>query len=289
MNGIPELRQSFAGPDAQHQVNLDGWQQMEVGGGSLRQSEAGLRLGTTDAAAQRYANAQIDDYEERSRREFLWRPPLTLALRARFSHAAAQAEGDGGLRGTAGFGFWNDPFLMTGRRAPALPRAIWFFYASPPSDILPGCGAPGFGWKAATLDALRPAAGLLALTAPLAIPLMNIRAFYRVCWPAVQSMLNISEAVISSEMTDWHTYTLEWGANKARFGVDDRCVLDCKTPPRGPLGLVIWLDNQYLIATPWGQLRHGLLAAPGEQWMELDWVEIRRPDDIIRRSAQPVD
>jgi hypothetical protein len=52
-----------------------------------------------------------------------------MTVRACFSHPA------GTLRGTAGFGFWNDPFLMTGARLPALPRAIWFFYASAPSEM----------------------------------------------------------------------------------------------------------------------------------------------------------
>jgi hypothetical protein len=75
-------------------------------------------------------------------------------------------------------------------------------------------------------------------------------------------------------MTGWHTYSIEWGINRARFSVDAATVLDCDTPPRGPLGLVIWLDNQYLVATPWGRLRYGLLAIPGQQWMEVERVEI---------------
>jgi hypothetical protein len=276
VTGALAFRQSFAGLDRPDRLDLSCWQRMEIGGGSLVQAESGLRLETTDTDARGYTNAQIDDYQRRSRRDFLWLPPLTLALRARFSHPAGQAGGDRGLRGTAGFGFWNDPFLMTGSRTPALPRAIWFFYASPPSDVVLDRGTPGFGWKAATIDALRPGAALLALTAPLAVPLMNIRAVYRAYWPVAQRILSISEAVVPSVMTEWHTYTIEWGADSARFQVDDQLVLDCDTPPRGPLGLVIWLDNQYLIATPWGRLRYGLLATPGEQWLELEWVQIRR-------------
>ena len=270
------FRQSFAGPDAPHTVDLRRWQRMEAGGGRLATSDSGLRMVTAMTTVSRYANAQIDDYQGRARRDFLWRPPLTLVVRARFSHRASRSAGDTGLCGTAGFGFWNDPFLMTRSRIPALPRAIWFFYASPPSDIALDCGTPGFGWKAATIDALRPNAALLMLTAPLAVPLMNIRRIYRTFWPAAQRALSISEAEVPAEMTGWHTYTVEWGVKHALFQVDGKVLLDCQTPPRGPLGLVIWLDNQYLVATPWGRLRYGLLATPGEQWLEVEWVELRR-------------
>jgi hypothetical protein len=105
---------------------------------------------------------------------------------------------------------------------------------------------------------------------------MNIRQIYRTFWPAAQRALSISEAEVPAEMTGWHTYTVEWGVKHALFQVDGKVLLDCQTPPRGPLGLVIWLDNQYLVATPWGRLRYGLLATPGEQWLEVEWVELRR-------------
>jgi hypothetical protein len=270
------FHQSFAGLDTPRPVDLRPWQRMETGGGRLATTDSGLRMVTANTTVSRYANAQIDDYQGRARRAFLWRPPLALVVRARFSHPASRTTGDTGLRGTAGFGFWNDPFLMTSARAPAPPRAIWFFYASPPSDIALDCETPGFGWKAATIDALRPRAALLALTAPLAVPLMNIRGIYRTFWPVAQRALSIKEAEVPAEMTAWHTYAIEWGVSEARFRVDGKMLLDCDTPPRGPLGLVIWLDNQYLVATPWGRLRYGLLATPGEQWLEVGGVEIHR-------------
>jgi hypothetical protein len=276
VTATPAFRQAFAGPDAPHPVELRRWQRMETGGGRLATTDSGLRMVTANTTVRRYANSQIDDYQGRARRDFLWRPPLTLVVRARFSHGTSRVTGDTGLRGTAGFGFWNDPFLVTGARAPAPPRAIWFFYASPPSNIVLDLQTPGFGWKAATIDASRLSTALLALTAPLTVPLMNVPAVYRAFWPAAQQALRIREAMVPVEMTDWHTYTVEWGVKQARFQVDGKSLLDCSTPPCSPLGLVIWLDNQYLVATPWGRLRYGLVATPGEQWLELEWVEIRR-------------
>ena len=75
-------------------------------------------------------------------------------------------------------------------------------------------------------------------------------------------------------MTDWHTYSLEWTQFRVCFSVDGRSVLDCNTSPRGPLGFVMWLDNQYAIVTPWGRFGYGLLDASGEQWMEVETLII---------------
>jgi hypothetical protein len=283
------LCEVFAGPDARRPVDLRRWQRLETGSGRVETAETGLRLATADTTERCYTDAQIDDTQGRARRDFLWRPPLALTVRARFSHEASREVGDGGLRGTAGFGFWNDPFLMSGWRVPALPRAIWFFYASPPSDIPLDPLVPGYGWKAATIDALRPGAAALALTAPLSVPLMNIGRVYRALWPRAQRVLGIREAQVPAAMTGWHTYTITWETGRASFEVDGRIFLESAAAPRGPLGLVIWLDNQYLVATPWGRLRYGLLARPGEQWLELERVEIRTGDFSpgLGRPAHP--
>lgn len=247
------------------------WRRYVTGSGALEATGSTLRFLTTNATARTYSNAQIDDYQGLPRRCFLWRPPLRLTVRARFSHPLAG--GASGLRGTAGFGFWNDPFLMTGARMPTLPRAAWFFAASPPSEMKLDRHTPGHGWKAATIDALRPAALLLA---PFALPaalIMNLRPAYRRLWPAIQRTLKIGEAEIGADMTLWHTYVLDWGVERASFRVDDRPVLDAPAP-RGPLGFVMWLDNQYLVATPWGRFGWGLLDAPGCRWMEVDRLAI---------------
>jgi len=255
------------------------WKRYLVGSGALEPTGSTLRFVVAGATSRRYSDAQIDDYQGLPRHSFPWRPPLRLTVCARFSHPAGE------LQGTAGFGFWNDPFLMTGTRTPALPRAVWFFYGSPPSKMKLDLHTPGHGWKAATIDAMRPAALLLAPPAPLAVLLMNLRPLYRALWPPIQRALNVREAALGVEMTEWHTYALEWGAEQTCFSVDGEPVLEDAPSPRGPLGFVTWLDNQYMVVTPQGRLGWGLLDVPGRQWMEVDHVAIEPASTQPPREA----
>lgn len=242
------------------------WQQVNVGGGEVCARNGILHLTKPHTATDVYANAQIDDYQNLRRRDFLWRPPLTFTIRARFSH--------NDLTGTAGFGFWNDPFMMTAARRPALPRAIWFFYSSSPSNMDLAMDVPGYGWKAATIDAQRPLFYALLPTAPIAIPLMHSQPIYRFLWPIAQRAIDVSEALIPQSMMDWHTYRIEWLAQTAAFFIDDHLIMECKTPPRGPLGLVIWIDNQYMVVTPQGRVKHGFVCSERVEQLELEWFQI---------------
>ncbi len=239
------------------------WRTHSVGGGGIVREDGALRLINLPASAGSYSNAQVDDHAHLPRHNFAWRPPVRLSLRARFSH------GVHALTGTAGFGFWNDPFAMNGRRVPALPHVAWFFLAAPPSNIAPALGVPGSGWKAAVMDVA--ALPLLALlpTAPVAIPLMRHRLAYRILWPVAQQVLGADEAVVDADLVAWHSYAIEWLPGKVRFHVDGRCVLESRRAPQGALGVVIWMDNQFLVATPQGRFGHGVAAQRESQWMDI--------------------
>lgn len=235
---------------------------LAVSGGGLLRTPDGLRLVNPPLDGRRYCNAQLDDYQGRPRRAFPHRPPLRLSLCARFSHEP------GVLSGTGGFGFWNDPFLLTELRPPARPQALWFFYAAPPSDLRLALDTPGHGWKAAALDActLGGAAGLPL--AALAAPLLRSPRLHRRLWPFFERRFRIAERALPVSLTAWHSYTLDWRADAAVFAVDGAPVLTAPSP-RGPLGLVLWLDNQYLAVHPSGRLRWGLVAKSEVQWLEI--------------------
>ena len=67
------------------------WCRYVVGNGTLEPTGSTLRFVVADATSWQYSDAQIDDYQGLPRCHFLWRPPLRLTMRARFSHPA----GDG--------------------------------------------------------------------------------------------------------------------------------------------------------------------------------------------------
>ncbi|NJN65776.1 MAG: hypothetical protein HC884_03215 [Chloroflexaceae bacterium] len=268
----PDIYERLAGQPAPSSR----WRRYLVGNGALEATGSALRLLMADASSRRYSDAQIDDYRVVPGHAFPWYPPLRLVLRARFSHPV------GVFRGTAGFGFWNYPFLMPEGRLPTLPRVLWFFFASPPSDMPLDQHTPGHGWKVAAIDALSPRALWLAPLAPLAVLLMNHRSLYQALWPHIQRRLSISEAVVPPEleMTDWHIYTIEWGTETARFSVDGQVVLEPASSPCGPLCCVVWVDNQYLVVKPWGRVGWGLLDVPGRQWVEVEWLAIEHEDGM---------
>jgi hypothetical protein len=69
--------------------------------------------------------------------------------------------------------------------------------------------------------------------------------------------------------TQWHAYRLQWQAEQVRFWVDEALVLETAAAPRGPLGLVLWVDNQYAALPPDGRLRFGTLPNPRPAWLEI--------------------
>jgi len=234
-----------------------------TGTGRIEVRGAITRLIVPQASHTQYADAQLDDRLVHPNRSLIHHPPLRLTIRARFSSES--------LLGTAGFGFWNHPLLAPSNPV-LLPRAIWFFYASPPSRMDLALGVPGYGWKAAMIDATK--LGAIAM-APLALPVVLLNRserWYRRIWPFVQKNLSIEEKALPLDLLpEWHTYSIEWGSDHARFFVDDQIVLDCRDrAPRGPMCFVAWVDNRLAVVTPTGSIQFGLFDVHEPQWLELE-------------------
>src|SRR6267142_258672 len=88
------------------------WTQTILGGGTLECQDAFLRMSLDSTPQGSYSDAQIDDYGRLPRKQFPWKPPVHMELRARFSLPTATADSSSAspvVRGTAGFGFWNYP------------------------------------------------------------------------------------------------------------------------------------------------------------------------------------
>ncbi|MDE2852923.1 MAG: hypothetical protein OXN88_02010 [Chloroflexota bacterium] len=241
------------------------WQVSEMGAGVVQQSASEIRLILPPAPASIYHDAQISDYSA-SLRDFANSPPLRLEVRARAR---------GAICGTAGFGFWNHAFVP-GLRGFRLPQALWFFFAGPANDIALAKGVAGQGWKAATFNAKNWRFRALLPAAPLSFLLMRNRRLYEALWPLGQAAIGVSEAALEPSLLDaFHTYSIEWRADGAVFAVDGAIALRTRRVPRGPLGFIAWIDNQYAVVTPQGRFGRGLLTLPHEQSLHLREISIR--------------
>jgi hypothetical protein len=236
-------------------------------GASVMQERDSWRLTIPAGAAGTYRLAQLDDYSRVPRRGLPHYPPYAFHVRARVS-----AEG---LPGTWGFGLWNDPFGLslgfggTPGQLPALPETAWFFHASPPNYLSLRDDLPARGFFAGTFHSPRMPTPLLA-PGLLALPLLAIRPVARMLRRLAGRMVKQSAAAIDTDVTAWHEYAIDWKNDKTVFTMDGLISLETPLSPRPPLGLVLWIDNQYAAWTPQGKLGYGTLANP-EAWLELSF------------------
>jgi hypothetical protein len=239
-------------------------------GASATRTGSLLRMEIPAGPRGTYRLSQFDDYARRPRRLFPHTAPRTLNLRARVSADA--------LPGTWGFGLWNDPFgLSLGFggmpfRLPTLPNAAWFFYGSPENSLSFRDDLPANGFFAGTFASPRLPSPLLA-PALLGIPLLAVRPLSRWLRGLAARVIRQAGAPARVDVTVWHDYKIEWEPSLCRFFVDETILLETPLAPSGPLGLVIWIDNQYAAWGPDGRPGYGTLSNPAA-WLETDAMDI---------------
>lgn len=77
------------------------------------------------------------------------------------------------------------------------------------------------------------------------------------------------------DVTQWHGYRLDWRETGVSFEIDDVLVFESPVSPKPPLGLVIWIDNQYAAFTPEGKIGFGVLENPEPAWLEIKDLELK--------------
>jgi len=252
------------------------------------------RLSIPSGKANQYRLAQLDDYTKTPRGRFPLRFPLSLSLSARASSTS--------IAGTWGFGLWNDPFGLSlgfgGNpfRLPALPNAVWFFGASkesylsfrgastapttnggsaPPSGTSQREAANGFIAQTFRSPKFNPLLILAGLALPFSRKLTR-RILGRVIdedglqlWRHEAQHQAVGVQSQGVDPTQWHKYRLDWRERRVSFEVDDLQVFESHVSPHPPLGLVIWLDNQYAAFTPEGKIGFGVLENIEPAWLEI--------------------
>ncbi|HEY6042645.1 MAG TPA: hypothetical protein VIX58_10975 [Anaerolineae bacterium] len=265
---MPEIEDKF-------ESNLSPyWVRFCIGHSNIEHASRIARFVIDGAQEGQLSDAEIDDHRTVPRARLMWKPPLRMTVRARFSHP------DGKFLGTAGFGFWNDPFDWVGN-VQSPPNALWFFYASPPSDMRFVRRVRGNGWKAAMLNGGKSNAVEMAVgNFVFGLPGMS-----KVVLTLAESRINAGEKLLDEyNMTDWHTYSLEWRERQAGFFVDEVQVLCVEDPPRVPLGFVAWVDNNCTTMGAGLDFSFRRMAVAQREWMELSLVKI---EEIASSSGLP--
>ncbi len=249
----------------------------------ISEDSSQYRLFIPSGFSDSYRLAQLDDYTKISRGRFPHREPVGLTLLARTSSNS--------IPGTWGFGLWNDPFGLSigfgGNpwRLPTLPNTAWFFGASEENYLSFASGLdtgetsarptrpPVFnGFIAQTFRA--PRFHPLLIPAGMALPFSR-KITRRLLGRVIEEdgiKLSSGEQLLAT--TDWHSYSLHWRPEQVSFEVDSTPVFESSVSPNPPLGLVIWIDNQFAAFTPEGKIGFGVLANPEPAWLEVKQIEM---------------
>ena len=77
------------------------------------------------------------------------------------------------------------------------------------------------------------------------------------------------------DVTQWHAYRLEWSEKRVVWYVDEVLVFESPVSPNAsrPLGVIVWIDNQYAAFTPEGKIAFGVLEG-GNEWLEIEDIVI---------------
>lgn len=242
-----------------------------LGGGRVQQGgNASWTLDIPAGRKSQYRLAQMDDYLGLARSSYPWSAPMRFNLRAR---ASSQT-----IPGTWGFGLWNDPFglaIIQGSKArfPTLPNAAWFFFASDLNYLSFQDDLPASGQLAATFSS----PGKLPINLLLGLPcfsLVFVPPIARRLRRWIGNYVKQDSEALDLDPMEWHSYEIEWRLESVTFRVDGLVIKQTKIAPRVPLGLVIWIDNQYARWLPDGNLSYGTLANPEAAWLQIDGLDV---------------
>lgn len=231
------------------------------------------RLSIPAGSADKYRLAQLDDYAKVARGRFPLRPPSLTSLRTSLSLSLFARASSSSIPGTWGFGLWNDPFGLSlgfgGNpfRLPALPNAVWFFGASRENYLSFRDDKPAQGFLAQIFRS--PRFHPLLIPAGLAFPFSR-----RTARRLMGNVIGEDGVRLRVDVTEWHRYRLDWRADHVGFEVDDTKVFESSVSPDPPLGLVIWIDNQYAAFTPEGKIGFGVLENPEPAWLEIKGIDV---------------
>jgi len=245
------------------------------GAGVERLTDGGWKL-SLPTSNKKYHCSQLDDYKHLDRSDFAWTPGSVLSLEARVSQAD--------LKGTWGFGFWNDPFQVrfgikggsfSGRRLPVLPNSTWFFYAAPPNYLTFRDNHPSQGLLAAVFSSALIPSWILGLGVPV-LPLLGIPLTARYIRKCISNFINEDAKLLQHDVTSWNNYEIHWNQVMIEYMLNGEIIWCTRIVPKGRLGFLIWIDNQYAAFSDKGVFKTGLSEISENHWLEVKNIRVKK-------------
>ena len=92
----------------------------------------------------------------------------------------------------------------------------------------------------------------------------------------VRKQAAAAEILLDTPLDEWHEYALSWQPEGVTFRVDGEIVAETSIVPHGPLGFVVWIDNQYAVLYEAKGIRFGLLPTDQEYSLEIQDLSVER-------------
>ena len=106
------------------------------------------------------------------------------------------------------------------------------------------------------------------------LPLLLIPLTGKLLRPLLRSFIKDDNKSLNLDATRWHKYEILCGYDKVEFIVDDNTVHTSTVVPKGRLGCVLWIDNQYAAYPPNGKVSFGILKTEKTEWLDLSEISI---------------
>jgi hypothetical protein len=115
---------------------------------------------------------------------------------------------------------------------------------------------------------------LLAPLAAAAAMAGRVAPLRRIVFSLAEHFYRAAETLIPADPRMWHRYEIDWRLDSAQFRVDDSLVLSTPATPLPPLGLILWIDNQYALASPSKAFGFGVQGVGTDQWLEITDLKV---------------
>jgi hypothetical protein len=156
----------------------------------------------------------------------------------------------------------------TARFLPVLPNAAWFFFGSEQNYLSLHDDQTGNGFHVKTFRSpLLPS--VFSLFGLPVLPFLIFPLGRRLIRRLARCLIKEDGKKLGIDYTSWQEYRLNWQKTQVIFSVNGENFFTTKVVPRGRLGIVIWIDNQYFRFDDEGRIKFGFLSLPSEQWMAI--------------------